>query len=125
MRTVARTFVAAALAVGLAACGDPAALATGSEDEGTVTVSGGVTPDYTWTGGAARRLSVSDLSTGEIVWDIQALDANVGFRSPVAHGVTPETARQSVVPRILEAGIRYDVTVRLLDGSDIAAEFVP
>ena len=61
-----------------------------------ITVSSGVTPTILWTGGSARRLSITQLSGGGIFWDIEALDPQAGFTAPVTHGIIPNQARESM-----------------------------
>ncbi|MBW3533646.1 MAG: hypothetical protein KY453_00290 [Gemmatimonadetes bacterium] len=125
MRTVARGWAAVLAAASIVGCGDPGGLALGNAENAVVTVGPGSSPLYTWTEGDARRLVVTDLVSGEVIWDIQALDAGLGFFSPVDHGVVPQGAQELVAARLLRAGSRHLVVVTLVGGGEARAEFIP
>ena len=50
------------------------------------------TPDYTWVGGNAKRLTVLDTTDNSTLWEIVADDTTEGFASPVTHGTVPDDA---------------------------------
>lgn len=78
-----------------------------------LTVSGGVAPTYAWDGARARLLSVS--GGGEVVWQIEGIDA-VGFDGPVQHGLTPAGARVLSAAQLLEVGTVYTISITNVNG---------
>lgn len=125
MRTVARGWAAAVAAAAILGCGEPGGLAVGSPGNAVVTVGPGASPLYSWTEDDARRLVVTDLGSGEVRWDIQALNASRGFFSPVDHGVVPQGAQTLEPARVLRTGFRHLVVVTLVGGGEARAEFIP
>jgi hypothetical protein len=119
------------LALGLTAtgCGDgvgPVGQAVGGGNTTvTVVVSSGTTPSYAWTGGNARKFSVTTVSGGSVIWDLEALNISQGFPAPVTHGVVPNTARELTASAPLLTGVDYMVHVTLIDGSNGVRTFKP
>ena len=111
--------------VAAAGCGDSSAtgLVVGGSGTLVVTVSSGTTPTYVWSGGQARRLTVTQ-NGGGMFWDIEALNAN-GFAPPVTHGVVPNTARENSNEVPLVQGTDYRVSVTLVDGTEGTRVFRP
>ena len=87
-------------------------------------VTSGTTPTYSWTGGAARALAVRS-STGELAWQIEALDFGAGFLSPVTHGVVPSRAREVAQARRLISGVEHILTVVSVLGETESLSFTP
>ena len=117
--------LAVAAAIATAGCGDSAAtgLVLGGSGTVVITVSSGTTPTYAWSGGAARRLTVTQ-SGGGMFWDISALNQS-GFAPPVVHGVVPNSANEESNDVPLVQGTDYRVTVTLIDGSQGSRAFRP
>jgi hypothetical protein len=129
---------AALLALAAAGCGDdttgtvfqvpttggsgPRGIVTGGGI--SVTVGSGTTPTYSWTGGPARSLAVRS-STGETMWQIESIDLNAGFASPVQHGVAPSSARVVSQPRALAPGVLHTATVTVVTGGSGTRSFTP
>jgi hypothetical protein len=90
----------------------------------TVSVGTGTTPSYGWSGGRARSLTVQSTS-GEVFWQIEALDLQAGFASPVQHAATPAGARVVVAPRTLQPGVVHTATVVAVDGTQGSRTFTP
>jgi hypothetical protein len=90
----------------------------------TLTVTGGTTPTYSWSGGRARSLAVRAAS-GEIFWQIEALDLSTGFSAPVQHGVVPAGARVVVAARALTPGVLHTALVVGVSGSQGSRAFTP
>lgn len=120
--------VTLALAGALAAAGcggsSPAGLAVSGSGNVVITVSSGITPTISWTGGNARRLTITQSSGGGVFWDIEALNAQ-GFTPPVVHGVVPNTARENSNDVQLTQGTDFRVNVSLVDGSEGTRVFRP
>jgi hypothetical protein len=112
--------------VTLAACGDGSAtgLATGGSGTTAITVSSGTTPSISWTGGNARRLTITQASGGGVFWDIEALNST-GFAAPVVHGVVPNQARENNADAALVGGTDYRVNVTLVNGTEGTRVFRP
>lgn len=125
MRTAARGLAAAVAAAALLGCGDPAGQVLGVDESAVVTVGEGVSPLYAWTGAPGRRLVVTDVASGDVVWDVRAFDDGLGFLSPVEHGIPPQGAQEFVNGTFLETGIRYRVEVTRTEGGAASAEFIP
>ena len=75
-----------------------------------VTVSDGLTPTISWTGGNARMLSVMG-EESDIMWAIAAMGPS-GFAPPVTYGQVPAGAMQVSPPKTLVKGTRYQVIVQ-------------
>jgi len=90
-----------------------------------VTVSPGVAPTYAWTGGNAQRVTVTEASGGQVMWDLQATNQDTGFNAPVSHGVLPNDARETSAATILTAGADYRVRVVRVDGVENSRVFTP
>jgi hypothetical protein len=122
--------LAVTLVLGLAAtgCGDgtgPVGVALGGNGSTVITVTSGTTPNYAWTGGNARKFSVTAASGGSVLWDLEALNASQGFAPPVTHGVVPNTSRELTASSPLLTGIDYTAHVTLIDGSTGIRTFRP
>ena len=89
-----------------------------------VVVGNGSTPSYAWTGGRARTLTVQS-SSGEVFWQVEALNLSEGFASPAQHGVTPVGARVVTTARLLQPGVVHTATVVSVDGSQGTRTFTP
>lgn len=89
------------------------------------TETGTLTPTYRWTGDRARNLTVRELGTGQVMWQVEAIDLDAGFPGPVRHAVVPTGARQTASAGLLQTGARYQVTVVALDGRAGSAQFTP
>jgi hypothetical protein len=89
-----------------------------------VVVGSGSTPTYSWSGGRARSLTVQSTS-GEVFWQVEALNFQEGFQSPAQHGVTPVGARVVIPARVLQPGLVHTATVVTLDGTQGARTFTP
>lgn len=87
-------------------------------------VTSGTTPTYSWSGGAARSLAVRS-STGELAWQIEAIDLGAGFLSPVSHGVVPSRAREVAQARRLISGVQHVLTVVNVFGETESLSFTP
>ena len=109
-----------------AACGDApvTGLVVGGNGTVVMTVSSGVTPTISWTGGNARRLTITQSSGGGVFWDIEALNAT-GFPPPVIHGIVPNTARENSADAQLTQGTDYRVNISLVDGTEGTRVFRP
>lgn len=124
--------LALAAALVTAGCGEPTGvpLTVRFTPAGTLSVgvsdeSGRTTPTYDWTGGAARRLSVRVVATGQLFWRVEATDLGEGFGGPVEHGLVPLGARQTADVRILDPGVEYEIVVVTVDGQEGTADFIP
>lgn len=109
-----------------AACGgtSPSGLALSGAGNVVITVGTGVTPTISWTGGNARRLTVTRSSGGGVFWDIEALNPQ-GIAPPVVHGIVPNTARENSSDVQLTQGTDFRVNVTLVDGSEGTRVFRP
>ena len=112
--------------VALSACGggSPTGLAVSGNGTTVISVTSGVTPTITWTGGNARRLTITQSSGGGVFWDIEALNS-AGFIAPVLHGVVPSSAREASADVILTQGTDYRVNVSLVNGTEGTRVFRP
>jgi hypothetical protein len=90
----------------------------------TVSVGTGTTPSYSWSGGRARSLTVQSTS-GEVFWQIEAINLQQGFASPVQHAGAPAGARVVVAPRTLQPGVVHTATVVGVDGTQGVRTFTP
>ncbi len=120
MRRFVRSFLTLAAIVAAAGCGggSPTGLATGGSGTVTLTVSSGTTPTYTWSGGQARRLTVTQSTGGGVFWNLEALNAQTGFPAPATHGVVPNGAREASADVQLVQGTDYRLTVTLVNGNE-------
>lgn len=84
-------------------------------------------PRYSWQAGPAFELRVSRAADPIFAaWRIAADDADTGFDSPVDHGTVPDGATfVGGDETTLSSGVRYCVTVTLLDGQEGTVEFQP
>jgi hypothetical protein len=102
----------------------------GSTDPGgnTVTVfaSAGTTPTYTWSGPTAVSIDVARASAPSVgVWGISS-PLNRDIASGAMHGVKPSDASETATTeRVLTAGIKYRVTIALVDGTSGSVDFTP
>jgi len=126
MRSTLRMAAVALTALAATACqsGDPVQLLGTRNGELVISVTAGGAPTYSWTGEPARSLTVRE-SGGDLFWRIEALDGSGGFASPVDHGATPQGARVTTEARLLQSGVRYQVIIVTVDGSEGLREFVP
>ena len=124
-RSLGLVFALATLA-SAAGCGDGSAtgLVTGGSGSTTINVTSGVTPTITWTGGNARRLTITQSTGGGVFWDIEALNPT-GFTAPVVHGIVPNLARENSADQLLSQGTDYRITITLVDGSQGSRVFRP
>jgi hypothetical protein len=90
-----------------------------------ITVSSGVAPTYAWTGGNAQRVSVTEASGGQVMWDLRSLDTDAGFRAPINHGLLPNDASESAPAVLLTAGTEYRIRVVRVDGVENSRTFRP
>jgi hypothetical protein len=127
MRKFVRSSVALAGLAAAVACGggSPTGLATGGSGTVTLTISSGTTPTYSWSGGGARRLTVTQSSGGGVFWSIEALNSQTGFSPPATHGVVPNGAREMSADVQLVQGTDYRLNVTLIDGSEGTQVFRP
>jgi hypothetical protein len=123
-RSLGPIFALALLALAACGGGSPTGLAVSGSGTTVISVTTGVTPTITWTGGNARRLTITQSSGGGIFWDIEALNST-GFTGPVLHGVVPSAARESSADVILTQGTDYRVNVSLVNGSEGTRVFRP
>ena len=117
-------FAGTLVAVGCGGSG-PTGLATGGSGAAQITVTSGVTPNITWTGGAARRISVINAAGGGVFWDIEALNPQQGFTGPVTYGVVPNATRENSNDAPLTQGTDFRVNVTLVNGSEGTRVFRP
>jgi hypothetical protein len=112
--------------LGVLGCGgtSPSGLAVSGSGTTVITVTQGVTPTISWTGGNARRLTITQSSGGGMFWDVEALNSS-GFAGPVLHGVVPSSARESSGDVNLTQGTDYRVNVSLIDGTEGTRVFRP
>jgi hypothetical protein len=89
-----------------------------------VVVGNGTTPSYAWSGGRARSLTVLS-SSGEVFWQVEALNLQEGFGSPAQHGITPVGARLVTPARPLQPGVVHTATVVGIDGAQGVRTFTP
>ena len=110
----------------LVACGEtsPTGLATSGSGQTVITVSSGITPSISWTGGNARRLTITQASGGGVFWSIEALNST-GFAGPVVHGVVPTLARENTADAALTQGTDYRVNITLVNGTEGTRVFRP
>lgn len=92
-----------------------------------MTVSAGLTPDFTWEGGPAAGLAVAEYPEGANRQWVLAMAAATGFDSPVTYGTVPANALEAEgAAQDLVAGTEYSVTVTLSNGVDIRCQlFTP
>src|SRR5690606_33451660 len=115
------------LALLAAGCGGsgPTGLATGGSGTVTLSVGPGVTPTISWSGGNAARLTITQSQGGGVFWDLQALNPQSGFASPVVHGVVPTDARELSADVQLTQGVDYRVTATMVNGTQGSLVFRP
>ena len=90
-----------------------------------ITVSGGLTPTISWTGGGAVGLTVA--TVGEppsLMWGIVSTDPATGFGSPVTYGQAPSGAVEMGAAEPLVAGTTYQVIIGSMQG-DGTKTFTP
>jgi hypothetical protein len=126
-RSIFTTAFAALAVIVVSACGGRGA---GSTDPGgntvTVIASAGTTPTYTWSGPTAVTIDVARASAPSVsVWGISSPTTR-NIPSGTQHGVVPPgaTATATTEP-VLTAGIKYRVTVALVDGTSGSVDFTP
>jgi hypothetical protein len=124
-RSIGLSLALAALLVSVACGGEGATgLALGGSGTTVITVSSGTTPSISWSGGNARRLTITQASGGGVFWDLEALNAS-GFVAPVLHGVVPNGARENSNDAALTGGTDYRVNITLVDGTEGTRVFRP
>jgi hypothetical protein len=84
----------------------------------------GVSPTISWTGGNAQRITITEASGGQVMWDLSALNTT-GFGGPVTLGLVPNDARQSGDAALLTAGTEYRIRVVRVDGVENSRVFRP
>jgi hypothetical protein len=91
----------------------------------SITVSGGTTPDFTWTAPCGlARLVVARTNGNVVAWDIVSESRRI--LSPISYGEVPPGTREETGPLPLDAGVTYQVRLYNDDGIAIAAStFVP
>lgn len=61
-----------------------------------ITVSTGLTPSFSWTGGPAQSLDITDTDANTVtqddVWEISETHSQAGFAGPVTYGIMPSAA---------------------------------
>ena len=90
-----------------------------------VTVGDGTTPQYSWTAGDAFSLSVMRSSdTTVIVWGLSSPTGKIS--SAATHGTTPlGIINTAATEPKLTAGVKYHVSITLLDGKSGLTKFTP
>ncbi len=95
---------------------------------GTVVVSAsaGTTPTYSWTGPTAVTITVARAAApSTAVWGISC-PINRDIPSGSKHGVVPSDATVTATAEpVLTAGVKYRVTVALIDGTSGSVDFTP
>ena len=93
-----------------------------------VTVGSGSRPQYSWNAGNAFSVSVVRTATPTtIVWGI-ATPGQGNIASPATHGAIPAGAVPTAIGTVestLTSGVKYRVSVTLLDGKTGWTEFTP
>jgi hypothetical protein len=126
-RRLSTIAVAALAAAMFAACGGNGSGSTGPGG-GTVVVaaSTGTTPNYTWSGPTAVTIDVVRASSPSVaVWEISSpMSRNIP--SGTQHGTVPAGSQLTAnTEPVLTAGIKYRVTVALVDGTSGSVDFTP
>ncbi|HEV8411862.1 MAG TPA: hypothetical protein VGQ30_15260 [Gemmatimonadaceae bacterium] len=127
-RRLSTIAVAALAAAMFAACGGSGSGSTGPGG-GTVVVaaSAGTTPNYTWSGPTAITIDVVRASSPSVaVWEISSpMSRNIP--SGTQHGAPPPAGAQITANTepVLTVGIKYRVTVALIDGTSGSVDFTP
>jgi hypothetical protein len=124
-----RNFLIGLAAIAAIGCSDATGL--GGENSGgdfSIGISGGATPQYSWSGADASSVAVYRAASPLVpVWhvsDPNSAAPNIG--SPVRHGMVPAGAvLQSNTEPILVAGIDYRVEIRLINNSTAFRVFRP
>ncbi len=122
----ARIVVLLALAaVGACTSGNRSSTDPGG-DSVIVVASAGTTPGYSWSGPTAVSINVARASAPSVaVWGI-ASPVNRNIASGATHGVVPSGASETATAeRVLTSGIKYRVTVALVDGTSGSVDFTP
>ena len=127
-RTLFTTTLAALAATVTVACGPHGSGSTGpGGDTVTVFASTGTTPSYTWSGPTAVTIDVARASSPSVaVWEISSpMSRNIP--SGTQHGAPPPPGAQITANTepVLTAGIKYRVTVALIDGTSGSVDFTP
>ncbi len=126
-RAIRAGFVTLCAITGLAACSaDSGGTTNPGGDSVVVLASTGTTPNYTWSGPLAVSVNVARASApSAAVWGISS-PVNRDIASGARHGVVPSGASETVTAeRVLASGIRYRVTVALVDGTSGSVDFTP
>lgn len=91
-----------------------------------MTVSSGLTPEFTWEGGPALGLAVAEYNEAAArKWVLGVAGAD-GFEGPVTYGTIPTNAIEAEgAPEDLETGVEYSVTVTLADANVRCQLFTP
>ena len=90
-----------------------------------ISVSGGTTPTFSWTGGNAQVLSVIPDEGDNHMWAI-ITPSDSGFASPVKYGQLPSGAMQIFPPSPLMSGTPYTVVVLGVQAGAVGEkEFTP
>lgn len=95
-------------------------------DNVVVLASTGTTPNYSWSGPLAVSINVARASApSAAVWGISS-PINRNIASGAQHGVVPSgTTETATAERVLTSGVRYRVTVALIDGTSGSVDFTP
>lgn len=99
---------------------------TGPDGEGggdiTITVTTGLTPTFSWTGGGVNDLMVERTANQLVVWEIRGPNGTDPISSPVTHGIVPNGATKysyeedEDIP--LVSGVEYKVSVIRSNGTE-------
>ncbi len=132
IRSAARTiftiaFAALAVSVGVA-CSSHGDGSTGpGGDTVVVFASTGTTPSYTWSGPTAVTIDVARASSPSVlVWELSSPTSR-SIPSGTQHGSPPPAGASVTVNSepVLTVGIKYRVTVALVDGTSGSVDFIP
>ena len=127
MLTRRSLILAFAATIASSACSGGGTGSTGV-DGGTVVVSAstGTTPIYSWTGPLAVSITVARASAPSVaVWGISC-PINRDIPSGSKHGVVPSDATPTATAEpVLTVGVKYRVTVALVDGTSGSVDFTP
>jgi hypothetical protein len=108
-------------------CGSTTEPSCDASSAGTVTVTGGLVPTFSWTADCpATYLAVFDPVTGDAYWEVRA-SKNV-IRKPATYGMVPTGTTQLHAPALLHSGGNYAVYISILAGGDTlraVASFTP
>ena len=76
----------------------------------TVSVSGGVTPVFSWSPDCLAGRLIVEGGPGEEYWGTESPGHNI-YRSPIVYGVHPDGSVEHQVPQPLTPGVTYTVSV--------------